>query len=407
MPMIRSERHRGCRCPARGIVAHLRVRESRDPTQTRDDEGTRIALRVARGETFSSINTAASPKVPKRNSAPNWSIFSPHRSCPSPPGTTTSARARVVRGPIAPRVVVSMVATRSSTARARRDSSPDAPLVHWHVCVALIVAVTVASKFGDALAPTLVDTRPLTLLALNANDLHLALTAGRTKVRAAPRAFPVRACSSTPIARRDSTTTRRADLMITRPPSRSPPRRAGAPLLRRRRLPSPPRGPPFLLRRSILPPTRRDPPRAILPRRRARGGALSRVVPTIRHARRLRRTRRGGVSHGGRLAHVPDVVRPRERRRDGLARGCGARGGYGGVGMDQGGHRGGHPVPNGGDCSNRRSRRRRRHTAPPKGLSRGARERRTCSEMRHGRVAMRRSYLAYYSYYVGRFSRAP
>ena len=69
MPMIRSERHRGCRCPARGIVAHLRVRESRDPTQTRDDEGTRVALRVARGETFSSINTAASPKVPKRNSA--------------------------------------------------------------------------------------------------------------------------------------------------------------------------------------------------------------------------------------------------------------------------------------------------------------------------------------------------
>lgn len=83
-----------------------------------------------------------------------------------------------------------MVATRSSTARARRDSAPDAPLVHWHVCVALIVVVTVASKFGDALAPTLVDTRPLTLLALNANDLHLALTAGRTKVRAPPRPNP-------------------------------------------------------------------------------------------------------------------------------------------------------------------------------------------------------------------------
>ena len=139
------------------------------------------------------------------------------RSCPSPPGTNTSARARVVRGPIAPRVVVSMVATRSSTARARRDSAPDAPLVHWHVCVALIVVVTVASKFGDALAPTLVDTRPLTLLALNANDLHLALTAGRTKVRAAPPESPVRACSSTALARRDSTTTRRADLTI-RPP---------------------------------------------------------------------------------------------------------------------------------------------------------------------------------------------
>ena len=105
-----------------------------------------------------------------------------------------------------------MVATRSSTARARLDTAPDAPLVHWHVCVALIVVVTVASKFGDALAPTLVDTRPLTLLALNASDLHLALVAGRTKVRAPPRATFARARSSTPVARRGSTTTRRADL---------------------------------------------------------------------------------------------------------------------------------------------------------------------------------------------------
>lgn len=53
LPMIRLERHRGCRCPARGNVTHLRVRESRDPTQTRDNGATRAARRVASGETFS------------------------------------------------------------------------------------------------------------------------------------------------------------------------------------------------------------------------------------------------------------------------------------------------------------------------------------------------------------------
>mmetsp|Transcript_12322 Transcript_12322/g.29767 ORF Transcript_12322/g.29767 Transcript_12322/m.29767 type:complete len:182 (-) Transcript_12322:8-553(-) len=50
------------------------------------------------------------------------------------------------------------------------------------VCCAMLVLVNVLSKIGDALAPTLVDARPLLLLALNANDLHLALTAGHTQV---------------------------------------------------------------------------------------------------------------------------------------------------------------------------------------------------------------------------------
>eukprot|EP01048_Picozoa_sp_COSAG05_P025076 COSAG05_NODE_6205_length_1000_cov_1.571587_1_plen_127_part_00 len=40
-----------------------------------------------------------------------------------------------------------------------------------------IIALTIAGKAGDALAPSLVHSFPLLLLALNANDLHLALTA--------------------------------------------------------------------------------------------------------------------------------------------------------------------------------------------------------------------------------------
>ena len=47
----------------------------------------------------------------------------------------------------------------------------------FRFCVVLLLLVNVASKFGDALAPSLVDTSPLLLIALNANDLHLALTA--------------------------------------------------------------------------------------------------------------------------------------------------------------------------------------------------------------------------------------
>ena len=46
--------------------------------------------------------------------------------------------------------------------------------------VVALVAVNLAGKAGDALAALLVETRPLTLLALNANDAHMALTAGHT-----------------------------------------------------------------------------------------------------------------------------------------------------------------------------------------------------------------------------------
>mmetsp|Transcript_12250 Transcript_12250/g.43208 ORF Transcript_12250/g.43208 Transcript_12250/m.43208 type:complete len:261 (-) Transcript_12250:133-915(-) len=41
---------------------------------------------------------------------------------------------------------------------------------------ACIVILTAAGKAGDALGPAWVESRPLTLLALNANDLHLGLT---------------------------------------------------------------------------------------------------------------------------------------------------------------------------------------------------------------------------------------
>ena len=40
--------------------------------------------------------------------------------------------------------------------------------------------MNLAGKAGDAFAPALIETHPLTLLALNANDAHMALTAGHT-----------------------------------------------------------------------------------------------------------------------------------------------------------------------------------------------------------------------------------
>ena len=46
--------------------------------------------------------------------------------------------------------------------------------------VVALVAVNLAGKAGDAFAAVLVDSRPLTLLALNANDVHMGLTAGHT-----------------------------------------------------------------------------------------------------------------------------------------------------------------------------------------------------------------------------------
>jgi len=54
---------------------------------------------------------------------------------------------------------------------------PALPLTLPLYFTAAIVALTVAGKAGDALAPGMVVSAPTLLLALNANDLHLALTA--------------------------------------------------------------------------------------------------------------------------------------------------------------------------------------------------------------------------------------
>ena len=45
----------------------------------------------------------------------------------------------------------------------------------WGYTVAIGLA-TVIGKTGDAFGPTLLTTRPLLLLMLNSNDLHLALS---------------------------------------------------------------------------------------------------------------------------------------------------------------------------------------------------------------------------------------
>ena len=77
---------------------------------------------------------------------------------------------------------VSHRGTIRSSSRSGPRSSSFASNVDFRICVAVLILVTIASKCGDALAPTLADLKPLLLLALNANDLHLALTAGRTLV---------------------------------------------------------------------------------------------------------------------------------------------------------------------------------------------------------------------------------
>ena len=58
-------------------------------------------------------------------------------------------------------------------ATAATDLSP-------HAIVVALVVVNLIGKAGDAFAAMLVESHPLTLLALNANDAHMALTAGHT-----------------------------------------------------------------------------------------------------------------------------------------------------------------------------------------------------------------------------------
>ena len=123
LPLIRLERHRGCRCPheeTSHTCASVRVE-----TRPRRERQRSEPPRSERRDVFMMCVTKKFPSC--------VSVLLASPLVTLTPRTTTSARARVVRGPIAPRVVVSMVATRSSTARARRDSAPDAPLVHWHV----------------------------------------------------------------------------------------------------------------------------------------------------------------------------------------------------------------------------------------------------------------------------------
>lgn len=55
-----------------------------------------------------------------------------------------------------------------------------------------VLLVNVAGKAGDALCPRLVNSRPLLLLALNANDTHLALTSSLPAVAAFAVSVPRR-----------------------------------------------------------------------------------------------------------------------------------------------------------------------------------------------------------------------
>ena len=112
---------------------------------------------------------------------------------------------------------VSHRGTLRSSSRSGPRSSSFASNVDFRICVAVLILVTIASKCGDALAPTLADLKPLLLLALNANDLHLALTAGRTLVSSL----------SNPTAAPDRTSEAKKHFTC--------PRSTGAPILCRRR----------------------------------------------------------------------------------------------------------------------------------------------------------------------------
>ena len=71
------------------------------------------------------------------------------------------------------------------------------PLVY---SVALAV-VTIAGKAGDALGPALVSSHPLLLLALNANDMHLALTSTTVPLVAWSLVGMVRRLAEDPVRR--------------------------------------------------------------------------------------------------------------------------------------------------------------------------------------------------------------
>ena len=110
------------------------------------------------------VATARELQDPRKGSGRRLRSPRPLRGSPSPSASPT----RRVEG-IGRATLTEAPAVASRTASSVRLSLP------WVYTIALAV-VTVAGKAGDALAPALLGSRPLLLLALNANDVHLALT---------------------------------------------------------------------------------------------------------------------------------------------------------------------------------------------------------------------------------------
>ena len=185
--------------------------------------------------------------------------------------------------------------TLRSSSRSGPRSSSFASNVDFRICVAVLILVTIASKCGDALAPTLADLKPLLLLALNANDLHLALTAGRTLVSSL----------SNPTAAPDRTSEAKKHFTC--------PRSTGAPILCRRRRAEAVGGSGVLSTWVEIWGTRCE----LAGRPHAgHGGGFQKVralVQTLRNPRRRSRARRSRLPPGGHVTNVSGLVRDRER----------------------------------------------------------------------------------------------
>ena len=182
-----------------------------------------------------------------------------------------------------------------SSSRSGPRSSSFASNVDFRICVAVLILVTIASKCGDALAPTLADLKPLLLLALNANDLHLALTAGRTLVSSL----------TNPTAAPDRTSEAKKHFTC--------PRSTGAPILCRWRRAEAVGGSGVLSTWVEIRGTRCE----LAGRPHAgHGGGFQKVralVQTLRHPCRRSRARRSRLPPGRHVTNVPGVVRDCER----------------------------------------------------------------------------------------------
>lgn len=122
------------------------------------------AQRQARAPPPVAVATACELQDPRKGSGRRLRSPRPLRGSPSPSASPT----RRVEG-IGRATLTEAPAVASRTASSVRLNLP------WVYTIALAV-VTVAGKAGDALAPALLGSQPLLLLALNANDVHLALT---------------------------------------------------------------------------------------------------------------------------------------------------------------------------------------------------------------------------------------